>query len=926
MAFNVIRRRATAALLVAALICAMSPFCVGGSSSYAAGAQEKIITPPDGVKFIDVPDAAFTDKINNEEYYSALFGSGPSAKSGKSGVSAKGISWSDLPDFNWRTDWNDPQKRDQSPASSPVFPTRDQGAFGTCWAFASLASAQGSLVLGGLSASSASNYLSPYHLTFSAYNPYTFAAAVNENDRDVNTFAKAALNGGGNADIAASALSKWFGPLPEYKYAYPTTGNPSAITELSQLRLSSYHLQYSLDFPYPNDKKTGVVNGKGAASIIYSQLSAIKYALYTYGPMATSYYATGTYRQTGETYGDPANGSTTYYQTAKGYANHGVTLVGWNDDIPAAAFDNGSGIQPAGNGAFLIQNSWGGSWGDGGGFFWISYYDPSIGISTHLSLDNVSNYDNIYYWDDLGHAGAKYYNLSWYTGNRIDYMANVFTAADRASANTIGAAGVYASSPGTSFAVSVYKNPPAGKPSGGLPLKIGPGGSTVVYSKAMFTGYNTIVFANPQHLEAGDTFAVVVQVLNNNADDSALTCEGVVYNYAYESDHVAISKGESYYSSDGKSWKDLAATFASYDKGLGNFNIRAYSSGVGISSVGISPDYPVQTVYKAGEQFNYNAGKIAINYADGTRSLVPLLNNNVQVSGFDSSSTGTRTVTISFMGKTLSYNISVIEWTWVTGITGISGAPEVFRHSKNSNANYVDLSSSVSPDNASDRKINWSVTGPAVIESTGDSTARLTFTGEEGTVEVTAKSNDSARISKKVNIIAAANVTSIESPVNTVYMKKNSSYTIPCVAYDGDLPSDAELTFTSGDEKTLTVSPDGRVKAKSVKKKTKALVAVTAQCGYRKTFTFYIMPKAVKLKTLKARSAPKKMKLGSYRQLSLKYGPSQATNLVPKFTSSNPKVLSVDAAGRIIAVKKGKAKITIRSGGKKYVTNYIKVT
>ncbi|MDR3225036.1 MAG: lectin like domain-containing protein [Clostridiales Family XIII bacterium] len=928
------------AILTVALVCGL--FAHGSVTGYSSAAEpaDSSITPPDHVTFINVPDTAFEHKINNEDYYKKLFGDGATglaapagdsqasaeAKGRKGGISTQAVTWSNLSDFDWRTDWNDSSKLDQKPKSSPVFPTRDQGEFGTCWAYSALASAESSLVTSGLATSSSSNFLSPYHLVFSAYNAYTFAADIESSNSGMNTFAKAALNGGGNADMAGSAMSKWFGPMPESQYKYPTGANPSAITSLAQLNQSRYHLQYALNFPSPNDEKVGVASGKGAASLVSSQLSAIKNAIYTYGPLATSYYADGTYKQTNTYYGGQSNGSTTYYQTAKNYADHGVTLVGWDDNVPAAAFDNGSGIRPKGNGAFLIQNSWGESWGDGGGFFWLSYYDPSIGTSTYFSLENTAGSDDIYYWDDVGYAGANYYNLSWYTGSQINYMSNVFTVGSQAAAHSIESAGVYASSPGTTFSVSIYKNPPADNPSGGTALAIGNSGSTAVNSTAKFAGYQTILFANPQHLDAGDTFAVVVKVLNNNTDGSALTCEGVLYDYGTDADHVTISSGQSYYSADGKKWTDLSSTYATAGSGLGNFNIRAYTSGIGVTSIGLSSDNPVQKTYKVGEAFNYKVGNIQISYADGTKSNIPLINNNVQLSGFDTTAPGTRTIKITFMGKTLTYQISVIEWTWVTGVVGIKGVPSIYKYSANAKAHSIDISSSVSPANASDKKINWSVTGPAIIKSTGTSTATLTFSGKDGEVIVTATPNDANKLVKTARILVVPKVTAIVSPVKTIYVKKNSSYTLPCIAYDGNTPVSTSLSFASDNTNALTVSEKGRVKTKNVKKKTKVIVTATSESGYKKKFTLYVVPKQMKLKSLKITGAPSKLKRGKYKQLSLKLNPSSVTNAVPKFTSSKPGVLSVDKTGKIYAKKKGEAKVTVRVAGKKAVTKYIKVT
>jgi C1A family cysteine protease len=906
----------TAILVAALLLCPFSPF----AAEEVAVAADQAIEPPSDAKFVDVPDAAFEDKINDAGYYDRLLPGGVKKQEDRTKVQS--LALDNLTKFDWRSDWNNASKLNQRPSCSPIFPTRNQGAFGSCWSFAALASAQGSLAMNGLASNVSANDLSPYHLVFSVYNAYTFASEVQQSNSDMNSHSKAALNGGGNSDMAGSALSKWFGPMPESQYGYPTTADPTAITSLTQLNQSRYHMQDALNFPSPNDEKTGVAGGKGAASVILPQLNAIKNAVYVYGPLSTSYSANGTYRQTGAPY-DAINGSTTYYQTASSGANHAVILVGWNDSIPASAFNNGSGIIPKGDGAFLMQNTWGANWGDGGGFFWLSYYDPSIGISTHFSIYNASNADNLYYWDDAGYAGAEYYNLSWYAGKQINYMSNVFTVTTR-EANSIQAVGLYTPAPGTQYEISVYRNPPAGNPSGGAPLPIGNNGSTVMQTTATYAGYHTIYFGQVQHLDVGDTFAVVVKVLNNNADDSALTCEGVLFNYGGNADNVTIGAGQSYYSSTGSDWSDLSTTYARAGSGLGNFNIRAYTSGVEIASIGLSAEFPAQDTYKVGDAFNYGAGKIQITYADGAINYIPLADNNVQMAGFNSETPGTRTIHISFMGKTFTYNINVIEWVSVTGVDEID-APVIYNYDPDATTHDIDISAAVSPSNASDKHIEWSVTGPAVITSTGISTARLSFTGKECRVTVAAISKESDEFSASVCILSATKTTSISSPLKTIYLKKNSSYTLPLQVYNGNGSVKPPLTYTSSAPKTLSVTQKGKLKAHGVRKDTKVKVTVTASNGYKKVFTVHVVPKAKKLKSAKLAGVPSKLKKGARKQLTLKLGTPSATNLTPKFSSSKPSVLTVDSAGKIFAKKKGKARVTVRVGGKKATTKILKV-
>jgi uncharacterized repeat protein (TIGR01451 family) len=362
-----------------------------------------------------------------------------------------------------------------------ITPVKDQGACGSCWTFGTYGSMESILAPG---------------------ETWNFSE---NNLKDLHGFDWSPCSGG-NAFMSMAYLGRWSGPVNESADPYHDTDVNTSPPGLPVQK----HVQNVIIIP-----------ARGSAT----NNDGFKNALMTYGALDTFM-----------TWVDASYNSSTasFYYNGSPSTNHSVTLVGWNDSYSRSNFAS----TPPGDGAFLIKNSWGTSWGQSG-YFWVSYYDSGYAMVDNAYAfagnEAITNYARQYSYDPLGWVA------SWGYNSPTAWFANVFTAV---ASETLQAVSFYVASYDSPYQVLVYTGITGGPTTGTLA-----GTTSGTFSTA---GYHTVVLANPVPVTAGARFSVVVQ-LTTPGSDSPVAVEYALPNY---SSAATASSGQSYMSSNGSSWSD----------------------------------------------------------------------------------------------------------------------------------------------------------------------------------------------------------------------------------------------------------------------------------------------------------------------------------------------------------------------------------
>ncbi len=493
-----------------------------------------------------------------------------------------------------------------------VTPVRFQNPFATCWVFAAIAAAETSL-LGSVYADDPEAWktldLSEKQLGYFSHvllnDPLSPQNGEGQTAADpTNMFD---LYGGGSTVMALCAFAQGIGPSDEHP-DLPNIGDSfeyhgkEHVTVLDYIdgAFRSFHYSDEDDWTIPEEFRFHQDYVLTDAHLLPCPAQLPEPEQYVYNEAGTTAIKQQLLQKRGvmiNLLADVSNpnedesGTAQYisdkwahYAWGFGSSNHAVTIIGWDDHYPKENFL--AEHQPPADGAWLAKNSWGsaeeafpsyasGNWGienekgQHTGYFWISYYDHSIGEPISMELKAATAPQSV---DQ--HDYFLPITLRSQTYHQPTSLANVFKA-DHSKA--IRAISCMTASANTSVHYRIYLLQDAYQsPEDGLMVAEGD-------TSFVDAGFHRIPVSGIR-VQKGQYFSVVVTLVN--PDGTYYVPVSTTYGFGDDTQAAIVNERESYLLQNAQ-WKDYKTAYdtdndtdteaVSLDQSYDNFPIKVFS-------------------------------------------------------------------------------------------------------------------------------------------------------------------------------------------------------------------------------------------------------------------------------------------------------------------------------------------------------------